>query len=263
MSIRHWSHRFRTHSRKGVKWDWAISGVCIWVRKTEKPLTIKKNQRNHEKSHKGRELAERHCAQTVKTANVVFKIQNASFDVGPPQRCVCMCAARLWSHVQVRPPYNECASGYGEGHQSAAQIKWFTLALTTPAPPLLAALNARICLCRGPCGAAHRVSSDCVRFTKSVTRDANVNRLIGLEALLALRRSITRAPTNGCYWTCPSNEFTFLDVVLPRGCYFHLAIWCTRFHQFSVFFQDPQASYDVNGNDMDPMPRYDASNENK
>uniref|UniRef100_A0A674NA07 Proprotein convertase subtilisin/kexin type 5b n=1 Tax=Takifugu rubripes TaxID=31033 RepID=A0A674NA07_TAKRU len=26
---------------------------------------------------------------------------------------------------------------------------------------------------------------------------------------------------------------------------------------------DPQASYDVNGNDMDPMPRYDASNENK
>lgn len=29
------------------------------------------------------------------------------------------------------------------------------------------------------------------------------------------------------------------------------------------FLQDPQASYDVNGNDMDPMPRYDASNENK
>lgn len=29
------------------------------------------------------------------------------------------------------------------------------------------------------------------------------------------------------------------------------------------FFQDPQASFDVNGNDMDPMPRYDASNENK
>ncbi|CAL8344486.1 unnamed protein product [Lota lota] len=26
---------------------------------------------------------------------------------------------------------------------------------------------------------------------------------------------------------------------------------------------DPQASFDVNGNDMDPMPRYDASNENK
>uniref|UniRef100_A0A8C9YN31 Proprotein convertase subtilisin/kexin type 5b n=1 Tax=Sander lucioperca TaxID=283035 RepID=A0A8C9YN31_SANLU len=26
---------------------------------------------------------------------------------------------------------------------------------------------------------------------------------------------------------------------------------------------DPQASYDVNGNDMDPMPRYDATNENK
>ncbi|XP_075881992.1 proprotein convertase subtilisin/kexin type 5b isoform X2 [Nelusetta ayraudi] len=26
---------------------------------------------------------------------------------------------------------------------------------------------------------------------------------------------------------------------------------------------DPQASYDVNGNDVDPMPRYDASNENK
>lgn len=29
------------------------------------------------------------------------------------------------------------------------------------------------------------------------------------------------------------------------------------------FLQDPQASFDVNGNDMDPMPRYDASNENK
>lgn len=27
--------------------------------------------------------------------------------------------------------------------------------------------------------------------------------------------------------------------------------------------QDPQASYDVNGNDPDPMPRYDATNENK
>lgn len=28
-------------------------------------------------------------------------------------------------------------------------------------------------------------------------------------------------------------------------------------------FQDPLASYDVNGNDHDPTPRYDASNENK
>lgn len=27
--------------------------------------------------------------------------------------------------------------------------------------------------------------------------------------------------------------------------------------------QDPYASYDVNGNDYDPSPRYDASNENK
>lgn len=27
--------------------------------------------------------------------------------------------------------------------------------------------------------------------------------------------------------------------------------------------QDPQASYDVNSNDVDPMPRYDATNENK
>ncbi|MED6291673.1 Proprotein convertase subtilisin/kexin type 5 [Characodon lateralis] len=26
---------------------------------------------------------------------------------------------------------------------------------------------------------------------------------------------------------------------------------------------DPQASYDVNSNDLDPMPRYDATNENK
>lgn len=27
--------------------------------------------------------------------------------------------------------------------------------------------------------------------------------------------------------------------------------------------QDQLASYDVNGNDHDPMPRYDSSNENK
>ncbi len=30
-----------------------------------------------------------------------------------------------------------------------------------------------------------------------------------------------------------------------------------------ICLQDNEASYDVNGNDMDPMPRYDASNENK
>ncbi|KAG7253804.1 hypothetical protein CRUP_031596, partial [Coryphaenoides rupestris] len=30
----------------------------------------------------------------------------------------------------------------------------------------------------------------------------------------------------------------------------------------STVLLDPQASFDVNGNDMDPMPRYDASNEN-
>ena len=29
-----------------------------------------------------------------------------------------------------------------------------------------------------------------------------------------------------------------------------------------VPFQDPQASYDVNGKDSDPMPRYDYTNEN-
>lgn len=47
--------------------------------------------------------------------------------------------------------------------------------------------------------------------------------------------------------------------------------------QFSLFYpeeefvftfilispKDPQASYDVNSNDPDPMPRYDATNENK
>lgn len=31
----------------------------------------------------------------------------------------------------------------------------------------------------------------------------------------------------------------------------------------TMCFQDPLASYDVNGNDHDPTPRYDASNENK
>lgn len=31
----------------------------------------------------------------------------------------------------------------------------------------------------------------------------------------------------------------------------------------NLCFQDPLASYDVNGNDHDPTPRYDASNENK
>lgn len=31
----------------------------------------------------------------------------------------------------------------------------------------------------------------------------------------------------------------------------------------NLYFQDPLASYDVNGNDHDPTPRYDASNENK
>lgn len=49
---------------------------------------------------------------------------------------------------------------------------------------------------------------------------------------------------------------------LPFGCFlcsdndYTLSFW-------DLFLQDPQASYDVNGNDMDPMPRYDASNENK
>lgn len=33
--------------------------------------------------------------------------------------------------------------------------------------------------------------------------------------------------------------------------------------QQAVPSQDPYASYDVNGNDYDPSPRYDASNENK
>lgn len=31
----------------------------------------------------------------------------------------------------------------------------------------------------------------------------------------------------------------------------------------TTYFQDPLANYDVNGNDHDPTPRYDASNENK
>lgn len=31
----------------------------------------------------------------------------------------------------------------------------------------------------------------------------------------------------------------------------------------SPWSQDALASCDVNGNDLDPMPRYDASNENK
>ncbi|XP_059192974.1 proprotein convertase subtilisin/kexin type 5b isoform X1 [Centropristis striata] len=36
-----------------------------------------------------------------------------------------------------------------------------------------------------------------------------------------------------------------------------------RNHPDLVQNYDPQASFDVNGNDMDPMPRYDATNENK
>lgn len=32
---------------------------------------------------------------------------------------------------------------------------------------------------------------------------------------------------------------------------------------FDLISQDSYASYDVNGNDYDPSPRYDASNENK
>ena len=32
---------------------------------------------------------------------------------------------------------------------------------------------------------------------------------------------------------------------------------------YFLLFQDPDASYDVNGHDNDPQPRYDYSNENR
>lgn len=54
---------------------------------------------------------------------------------------------------------------------------------------------------------------------------------------------------------------------LPVGCFLSPDHYTTVILVFDVlaliFFQDSQASFDVNGNDMDPMPRYDASNENK
>ncbi|KAM9183640.1 proprotein convertase subtilisin/kexin type 6 isoform 2-T2 [Dugong dugon] len=43
----------------------------------------------------------------------------------------------------------------------------------------------------------------------------------------------------------------------PKTLYFNDPIWS------SMWYMDSYASYDVNGNDYDPSPRYDASNENK
>lgn len=40
-------------------------------------------------------------------------------------------------------------------------------------------------------------------------------------------------------------------------------ITITLFTYYISLKQDPQASYDVNGKDNDPMPRYDPSNENR
>ena len=37
----------------------------------------------------------------------------------------------------------------------------------------------------------------------------------------------------------------------------------TKFNFKPFIFQDPYASYDVNAQDNDPMPRYDASDENR
>lgn len=39
--------------------------------------------------------------------------------------------------------------------------------------------------------------------------------------------------------------------------------WESIFNVLFYFNKDARASYDVNGNDPDPTPRYDATNENK
>lgn len=51
----------------------------------------------------------------------------------------------------------------------------------------------------------------------------------------------------------------------PCRCQGRFVLCCAGKSNLTVAtcFQDPLASYDVNGNDHDPTPRYDASNENK